>query len=439
MKMETRIAPLLLPLLSAGMVLLSVFQWGELRTVQAGGHAVCSINATVNCETVWTSHFAERLHHLAGLPVAALGLVWGLCALVVSLFWLRQRSKQHNLGNAIAALRLLAAVGVFACAVFAVASIQMGAICLTCLGTYGLVLGFAGTAIAALPQPLWPPSARPDRVLLGCLALTVIFFGMLRAIDAALPEPGARQPLEKGPIALGSPRTMATDRLSEPDKKVFDYLSRLSPEERQEVSEALSTYRRAPRFSIDKFVVRERLGPLDAPVRMVDFTDIRCSHCRHLQEIFEKLKKEVPRNAFSLESRHFPLDHSCNPSVPRSDGQATSCVGAKTQICMEGKPKAWELRNKLFALQADLTAEKVLEIASGFSNRPELERCIASAETASKLSEDIQYALTYQLQGTPLLLVNGREALPFGPFILAMVMAGGNDNSPAFMNLPPPR
>jgi len=72
---------------------LSIFQWVELRTVQAGGTAVCSINTTVNCETVWTSPFAQRVSGLTGLPVAALGLVWGLAAAVCAgaLLW-RARS-----------------------------------------------------------------------------------------------------------------------------------------------------------------------------------------------------------------------------------------------------------------------------------------------------------------------------------------------------------
>ncbi|HZJ53579.1 MAG TPA: vitamin K epoxide reductase family protein, partial [Myxococcaceae bacterium] len=68
---------------------LSIFQWFELRTIQAGGTAVCTLNASVNCETVWTSPFAQRLGGLTGLPVAGLGVVWGLAAAVCAgaLLW----------------------------------------------------------------------------------------------------------------------------------------------------------------------------------------------------------------------------------------------------------------------------------------------------------------------------------------------------------------
>ena len=53
-------APWTLLGLALAEVALSVFQWLELRAVQAGGTAVCSVNATINCETVWTSAFAQR-------------------------------------------------------------------------------------------------------------------------------------------------------------------------------------------------------------------------------------------------------------------------------------------------------------------------------------------------------------------------------------------
>ena len=72
---------------------LSIFQWVELRTVESGGTTVCALNAAINCETVWTSVFAQRVTAITGIPVAGLGLVWGLAAsvCVAALLW-RARS-----------------------------------------------------------------------------------------------------------------------------------------------------------------------------------------------------------------------------------------------------------------------------------------------------------------------------------------------------------
>jgi serine/threonine-protein kinase len=110
-------------------VCLSIFQWVELRTVEAGGTAVCSINATVNCETVWTSPFAQRLSALTGLPVAGLGVVWGLAAAVCagSLLW-RARSDRP-LRPAVLPIRTVGVIAALACITLVAGSISAGALC----------------------------------------------------------------------------------------------------------------------------------------------------------------------------------------------------------------------------------------------------------------------------------------------------------------------
>jgi serine/threonine-protein kinase len=62
---------------------------------------------------------------------------------------------------------------------------------------------------------------------------------------------------------------------------------------------------------------------------------------------------------------------------------------------------------------------------------------MASAATAAKLQDDIQLALRYELDGTPLVLVNGRKAVAFPPFLYAMVLTRGALDDPAFASLPP--
>src|SRR5262249_12227580 len=80
------LSPVLLLGTSAALSLLALFQWMELVVVRSGGNSVCNINQTVNCEAVWNSEFASRIHSLVGLPVAGLGEVWGLTAFCGSCF-----------------------------------------------------------------------------------------------------------------------------------------------------------------------------------------------------------------------------------------------------------------------------------------------------------------------------------------------------------------
>jgi serine/threonine-protein kinase len=122
------------------------------------------------------------------------------------------------------------------------------------------------------------------------------------------------------------------------------------------------------------------------------------------------------------------------------DNRTVRCVAAKAQICLEDAPDFWTLREKMFAAQAALDSEGALALASsGTVPRTQLEACLNSPETSRKLLQDIQYAAQHDIQGTPLVVVNGREAPAFVPFLYALIMAGGDTSAPAFSVLPPPR
>ena len=85
---------------------LAVYQWRELFTIRAGGTAACSINETVNCATVWNSALASKVHDLLGMPVAGLGLVWALTAVILSGLLARAASAGKPLAASIGAVRL---------------------------------------------------------------------------------------------------------------------------------------------------------------------------------------------------------------------------------------------------------------------------------------------------------------------------------------------
>ena len=72
-------------------------------------------------------------------------------------------------------------------------------------------------------------------------------------------------------------------------------------------------------------------------------------------------------------------------------------------------------------------------------DRKKLHACMTSKATAAKLRADIEFAESYNIQGTPLLLVNGRHSPALGPVMLAMVLAGGDFDAPGFAKLPPAR
>ncbi|HEX8822536.1 MAG TPA: thioredoxin domain-containing protein [Archangium sp.] len=408
---------------------LSLFQWSQLLTLRRGGTTVCGVSERINCETVWNSAFASTVHEVLRMPVAALGVVWGIVAVALSALYLVWRRNGYTVRPATNGLRLTAAAGVGASLVFAAASASSGALCPTCLATYALTLSFAVVAWRGLPGPVMPQTGEWGRALqwTGGFALA----GYL-----ALLMPGLQTP-----HASAASETVAKMAPAEDPASLEAYLRGLPPTEQQALANALAKYREdSPLPALAP--ARRRHGPVDAPVKMVEWTDSRCPHCKSLVEVLALMKKRLPEGKLSLEARQFPLDAACNPAMPprASDGTGIRCVAAKGQICLEDAPDFWELREQLFEAQASLSPSKVMDIlSSGSVSRSQLEACIASQETTRKLNEDVEYAKRHDLQGTPLVVVNGREAMAMPSFLYALIMADGNPDAPAFKVLPAPK
>ena len=408
---------------------LSIFQWFELRTIQAGGTAICSINASVNCETVWTSPFAQRLGGLTGLPVAGLGVVWGLAAAVCAGALLWRARTDRAIRPAILPVRTVGLVGGLACLTFIVGSITAGALCLTCLGTYLLVLGYAGVSLAALPGAIQPGSDEWARAAGLPAAVVAVVWGALLLFA---PAPPARQALP--PKSAGKGAGTGRD--------VSQFLASRPEAEKQALADALAQFARTPAPTQPGLLPPPRAlkGPPDAPVHLVEWTDILCPHCRHLNDALEQLQAAVPPGRLAVEPRQYPLDGTCNPDVPQK-GDGLRCTGSLALICLEQAPDFWSLRQKVFDAQKSLTRESVLSIASsGSVSRGQLEACIASPEAAAKLQDDIRYAGLYNPTGTPIVAINGKPAFAAPVFLYAITMAGGDPTAPVLTSsLPPAR
>jgi serine/threonine-protein kinase len=445
-----RLAPLwpgLLLALGLAEVALSIYQWSELLTLRSGGATSCGISETVNCETVWNSGFASRMHGLTGLPVAGLGVVWGLAAALVAgalLLALRRGGPLRALAGAV---KLVAAAGFLSCVTFAVASAQARALCPTCLATYALVGGFALLAFLKVPGPLLP--AGEAGKALGWAALPAAgFFALALAAGPSTPkaDAGGVSALRgmPAPSAPATPPPSAPAQPSRPltpsEQQAASFIQGLPPEQQQALADALAAYRAQPAQATGGYGTRRTAGDAGAPLKMVEWTDTLCGHCASLAETVKELKRVVPPGLLSIEARQFPLAKTCNAQVGGDFGGDVRCASARAQICLQETGGYWDARDKLFAEQRTLTVDRVMEIASGAGmDRSKLQACIASPQTQAKLDEDIRFGLAFRLEGTPLVVLNGRKAAPYGPLIYALALARGDASSPAFASLPAPR
>lgn len=431
----------------------ALFQWAELLLARQGGTPFCSVDETFNCTQVWDSAFAVMVHNGTQLPIAGWGLIWGVVATLIPLAMLANPSLSARGGAA--ALRLTALGGVASVAGLGTASAVAGALCLGCIGTYVLVAIWAFVSWKASAADGFTEAPR-GLALAGGVAvvsfLVLLVPGMrtphANADALALPTPGSAaatpKPTPSTTPPQGAKPGATTDLFDGPpigdparDDLLVAFMASLDGQAKQAMSDLLRDYRDTKVVPTPKTRALA-FGDAKAPLKIVDWTDPLCPHCAMLHATLKEIGKSVPPGLFSVESRHFPLDGVCNSGVQRKSVDGTRCLGAKAQICLEGDPKAFEATEALFEARAE-TPEAVFAALKPFVAEAKLKACLADAATDEKLQVDIKAGLDLNIEGTPLLLMNGKEVRPFGPLVYALVLTGGADRHPAFKGLPPPR
>jgi protein-disulfide isomerase len=407
--------------------LLTLYQWIELVQLRSGGAApLCSFSASLDCTGVWNSKLSGFIHESTGIPIAGWGLAWSLVVLALSIWtWLQSRRARPT-DDAVWALRLVVGAGTLISLLLLAYSAYLKVFCPTCLLFYLLV--WVTAYLVFVPIKARGADWFQSALLSG---------GLLVAALAILIYPGLHTPREN----------LITARLSDvanvkqvktPASPLEEFLNSLPVAVQQATSNSLEVYRTSPFISTPPDPKRITFGTLNAPVHMIEWTDIRCPHCKNLEEALTELRNITPPGSWSQETRHFPLDSDCNPKVGRSGG-GVSCLAAKLEICLMGSPEFSHVRAMMFKEQANLTKERIWEIATKDPERRKaLESCVASPETANTLNEDIDLAEKYQLEGTPLVVINGRKGTSVPAFILGVIMAKGHDDDPAFLLLPAP-
>ena len=415
---------------------LAVYQWVELVHVRGGGAAACAINEAVNCATVWNLPFASRMHELFGMPVAGLGLVWALTATMLAGLLAWRNGSGKEVVTAMCSVKLAALAGAASSIVFAAVSFASGVACPTCLVTYALVAIYAFAAFVMLPKPY----LSIERLVPGAAWAIVV----MMPIFLALLVPGQRTPkAEAGKLSTvaSASKSTAGGAGAPSEGELAQYLESMPEPEKQFTAYALQKYLAGTiPLSVGVRVPRAFLGSPDAPVKVIDFTDILCSHCRQLELTLAELRRVLPEGRLSVEARHFPLDGECNPKAGKVMGDGIRCLAAKVQVCLEGTEAMWRVKHTLFENQNALSKDVILDAATKESGktRDELLSCVSLPATQKKIDDDVEYALAYGITGTPLVLVNGRDTPPSGAFLLAMAVNRGDVNAPFFKSLPPP-
>lgn len=142
------------------------------------------------------------------------------------------------------------------------------------------------------------------------------------------------------------------------------------------------------------------IGPSDAPLKLVEFSDFQCPYCRDMEATLQALRERYPSRV-SVVYRHLPLRihaHSRDAAI------AAECAGVQHRFTA--------YHDLLFERQDSIgvTSWERFATQAGVPDTAAFHTCRGGSWARRRLAEDSAAAARIQATGTPSLVV-GDEAL----------------------------
>jgi protein-disulfide isomerase len=163
------------------------------------------------------------------------------------------------------------------------------------------------------------------------------------------------------------------------------------------------------------------MGPQDAPVTLVEFSDFQCPYCRSVQSVLKRLMTAY-HGQLKLVFRDFPL-RQIHPEAQKA-AEAAQCANDQGQF--------WQYHDRLFAV-TELGGEALKQYAVELGlDAEQFDTCLDSEKYSQEVQNDIDDAIAVGVNATPSFFVNGlpiNGAVPFERFVemveLALARANG--------------
>lgn len=155
------------------------------------------------------------------------------------------------------------------------------------------------------------------------------------------------------------------------------------------------------------------LGPDDAKIVIVEYTDFQCPFCQRHQEGTRKNLLKKYEGKIQLVYKHFPLQE-IHPMA------MLSAIAAQ---CAKREGKFWEVEEVFFKNSKKLDKELIVTIGKSVGLGDAYANCIENKTTRAEVEKDIEDGVESGVSGTPTFLVNGKilkGALPLEAFDTAI-------------------
>jgi protein-disulfide isomerase len=140
------------------------------------------------------------------------------------------------------------------------------------------------------------------------------------------------------------------------------------------------------------------IGPIDAPIVIVEFFDYRCTYCHAALEWVARTQRTRDDVRFVFKE------------LPILSDQSFEAAQASLAAMPQGR--YWQFHRAMMGFRGDLTSERINELArqSGI-DVARMRRAMESPEIMAHLQESRARAMDYQINGTPGFIING-ELIP---------------------------
>lgn len=137
-------------------------------------------------------------------------------------------------------------------------------------------------------------------------------------------------------------------------------------------------------------------GPAKAPVTIVEFSDYQCPYCSRAETTITEVMKKYGEKV-RLVFRDYPLSFHQNANV-----------AAQASECAREQGKFWEMHGAMFANQAKLAANDLVETAATIGvEKDKFKACLDSGKYKDEVQKDFDDGQKAGVTGTPTFFING--------------------------------